>query len=93
MIDLDPSDIRGWFQLGVSHFRTERYEEALETFTKVIELKPDYAGAYDNRGNVYVKKADLMRAKGKTKEEKEFRKLANQDFLKAEALRETEGPE
>ncbi len=86
LIDLDPSDLRGWFQLGVSYFRTDKYDEAIEAFTKAIELKPDSPDGYINRGNVYAKKADLMKKQGKKKEERKLRKLATQDFEKAETL-------
>ncbi len=89
MAEIDPSDIRAWFQLGVSHFRTENCDEALEAFTKAIELNPSYPDAYTNRGNVYAKKADLMKAKGKKQEERELRELAKQDFQKADALEKT----
>ena len=29
-------------------------EKAIEHYTKAIELKPDYAEAYNNRGNAYL---------------------------------------
>lgn len=89
MADLDPSDIRVWFQLGVSHFRTQDYDEALEAFTKAIDLNQNYPDAYVNRGNVYTRKADLMKAEGRKKEERELRELAKRDFQRADALEKT----
>lgn len=93
MNELFPSDVRGWFQLGVSYFRTEQYDDAIKAFTKVIELNPNYSDAYINRGNVYARKADLMAKEGKKKEEMELRRLATQDFEKADQLEKTEGAE
>jgi tetratricopeptide (TPR) repeat protein len=91
MIDLDSSDVRGWFQRGVSYFRTGKYDEALETFGKVIELSPDDPDAYVNRGSVYVKQADLAKTRGKTAEEERLRDLATRDFQKAEELEKAQG--
>ncbi|MBG0964072.1 tetratricopeptide repeat protein, partial [Bacillus sp. SRB1LM] len=46
-------------------------EEAIRDFTKAIELKPNYAKAYNNRGRVFESKGnpeeaikDLIMAKG-----------------------------
>jgi tetratricopeptide (TPR) repeat protein len=91
MIGLDSSDVRGWFQKGVSYFRTTKYDEALEVFAKVIELSPDDPDAYVNRGSVYVKQADLARTRGRTAEEERLRDLATRDFQKAEELEKTQG--
>jgi tetratricopeptide (TPR) repeat protein len=91
MAEIDPTDIRAWFQLGVSHFRTGDYDQALEAFTKAIELNPNYPDAYVNRGNVYAKKADLMKEQGRSGEEKALRDRAKQDFAKADALEKAGG--
>lgn len=40
-------------QRGLEHMEAERYEEALADFTKALELKPDYANVWVNRGIVY----------------------------------------
>jgi len=92
MIETHPSDIRGWFQLGVSHFRIGKYDDAIQAFSEVIRLQPDRPDAYVNRGNVYAKKADLMKAQGKIEEEKNLRDLAKADFEKAEDLERIEEP-
>ncbi|MBF0554435.1 MAG: tetratricopeptide repeat protein [Nitrospirae bacterium] len=43
-----------WFQKGYKAAIGERWEEALDAFTKAIELKPDYAKAYHARGLAYL---------------------------------------
>ena len=40
----------------------EQYERAIEDFNKAIELKPDYAEAYVNRGNSYLGLEEYERA-------------------------------
>ena len=43
-------------------FEMREYDCAIETFSKAILLKPDYASAYINRGRAYAQKKDLDRA-------------------------------
>src|SRR5262245_51729587 len=38
------------------------YDRALADFDKAIQLKPDYADAYNNRGEAYLDKGDKERA-------------------------------
>ena len=45
-----------------SEAKQEEYEKSIEHYTKAIELKPDYANAYSNRGNVYSARNDYDRA-------------------------------
>ena len=47
-------DIDELFSLGVSCHRAGRLDDALSYYDKVISLKPDYAEAYNNRGNVLL---------------------------------------
>ncbi len=42
--------------------KQKEYEEAITHYTKVIELRPDFAGAYNNRGSAYSDKGELDRA-------------------------------
>ena len=37
----------------------EHYENAVRHYTEALKLKPDFAEAYNNRGNVYNKKGEL----------------------------------
>ena len=36
-----------------SHSETQDYDQAIADYSQAIRLKPDYAKAYDNRGNAY----------------------------------------
>ena len=38
---------------GACHFSAKNYEAAIESYKKAIELRPDYADAYNNIANVY----------------------------------------
>jgi tetratricopeptide (TPR) repeat protein len=41
------------FTVGLVHFEGEAYEAAIATFSKAIELRPDLAEPYNNRGAAY----------------------------------------
>jgi len=45
--------------LGVQEYEKGNYKKAIEYFTKAIELKPDYAEAYFNRGLAYLKTGSI----------------------------------
>jgi tetratricopeptide (TPR) repeat protein len=45
---------REW--LGLAYIFSKRYEEAIQTYNKLLELKPDYANAYGNLGYVYFQR-------------------------------------
>ncbi len=42
-----------WYNKGYDEGEKGNYEKAIDYYTKAIELKPDYAAAYINRGNIY----------------------------------------
>ena len=48
--ELDASE---WFEKGYAAGTSGNYTDALAAFNKAIELNPQYANAYLNRGNVY----------------------------------------
>ena len=52
--------------------KTDDYPRAIADYTKVIELKPDAAVAYNTRGRAYANQGDYSRSET--------------DFAKAEAL-------
>lgn len=60
------------FEKGVLFFKQNQYQQAIETFSKLIETAPGNADAYKNRGVSYMK-------------QKEF-DLAIEDFEKAKDL-------
>ena len=45
-------------QNTISEEKQKEYEESIEHYTKAIDLKPDFASAYNNRGNAYGDKGD-----------------------------------
>ena len=65
--------------LGVQEYEKGNYEKAIEYFTKAIELKPDYAEAYFNRGLAHFKTGSYYN--------KEPYEKAIQDFTKAIELK------
>ena len=44
-----------WFEKGKNYYLNKEYDNAIEAFTKAIALDPNYAHAYNNRGNAYNK--------------------------------------
>lgn len=52
-----------YYNMGLAECKRERYEEALEDFTKAIEQNPMYSNAYYKRGLVYIKLNHLQLAK------------------------------
>lgn len=49
----DPKVIDAWFNLGNVYYRAGQYEEAIEHFSKALELKPDYDLPVINMANAY----------------------------------------
>ena len=50
VIELEPEFARGWDGRGQSLMLQGKYEEAMLDFDRAIELKPNLAVAYSNRG-------------------------------------------
>ena len=42
------------YNLGVTYGKKGKVDKAIENYDKTIELNPNYAVAYSNRGNVYT---------------------------------------
>lgn len=64
-IVLDPSYAPGWYWLGVAYYRKVQYDEAIQAFRKVIELKtsgPQYQSSYDFLGWSYFNKGNYENA-------------------------------
>ena len=40
---------------GIAYSKTDNFSAAFADFNKAIELKPDFAEAYMNRGDIYIK--------------------------------------
>ncbi|MCK4734337.1 MAG: tetratricopeptide repeat protein, partial [Methanophagales archaeon] len=45
--------VKGWNQKGIDFVRSGEYERAIECFDKAIELNPNLATPYSNRGAAY----------------------------------------
>src|SRR3972149_4143640 len=51
-----------WFEKGYQHSLNKEHDSAIEAYTKAIQLDPNYAFAYGNRGNAYADKGQYDRA-------------------------------
>ncbi len=45
-----------WMNLGLAYQKKDRIDNAIYAYKKSMEVKPDYAAAYNNLGNVYLEK-------------------------------------
>ena len=51
-----------FFDRGLNHFDLGEYQKALKYYTRAIELRPTYSGAYLERGTAYYKLDNLQAA-------------------------------
>ena len=51
-----------YFHRGNARYDKQNYDQAIRDFDKAIELRSDYAAAYNNRGSAYYAKGDYDRA-------------------------------
>ena len=56
LLTLKPNNYENWFRKSLVLMNLDRNKEAVETFTKTINLKNDFATAYLNRGYIYQTK-------------------------------------
>lgn len=57
-----PDNWRIHHNLAIAHAMQGRFDEAIDAFTQVIELKTDYPNAYYNRAELYFEKEQFARA-------------------------------
>jgi predicted O-linked N-acetylglucosamine transferase (SPINDLY family) len=62
ILHLDPGQLDALHLLGLIAAQTGRYDLAADWFKATVRLKPDFAGAHNNLGNVYVLQAKLPEA-------------------------------
>lgn len=53
VIELDPKNVQGHFQLGLTYMALKNSSKAMEAFQKVTELDPSFVEAYFNLGYIY----------------------------------------
>jgi len=58
----NPRDYQAWFLLGVSQAKIQRYQPAIESFRRVIELRPDLAEPHNNLAVIYNELGDVPAA-------------------------------
>ncbi|MDD3720937.1 MAG: tetratricopeptide repeat protein [Lutibacter sp.] len=56
-INLNPTEPTLYYNVGVMNMDQKNIDEAIKNFEKAIELKPDYADAYNNIGAAIIEKA------------------------------------
>ncbi|CAO3564579.1 unnamed protein product [Mortierella alpina] len=62
-IDRDPSNYLSYFKRAATHLTLGRNNQALADFTTILKLKPDFGQALLQRGKIYTKAGDFVRAK------------------------------
>jgi Flp pilus assembly protein TadD len=55
ILELDPANLHGLFNLGVAYKEANQLNEAIESFSTLIVAKPDFPNAYYERGFCYGK--------------------------------------
>ncbi len=56
-ISLNPTEPTLYYNVGVMNMDQKNIDEAIKNFKKAVELKPDYADAYNNIGAAIIEKA------------------------------------
>jgi tetratricopeptide (TPR) repeat protein len=62
IIEIDPMNYRGFYNLGISYFNLGLYEEALKSYNEAIRIKSDYEYCYYNIGLLYEAQNNLREA-------------------------------
>lgn len=62
LLTLDPDNAYMHYLLGSTFSLQDRLKEALEAYSRSIELFPAYVSALVNRGEIYLKLGDFQRA-------------------------------
>jgi tetratricopeptide (TPR) repeat protein len=59
----DPGLVEAWNDIGFCNLHLSLYDDALMAYANVLELKPDYSEAYENRAEAYLGLNKLAEAK------------------------------
>lgn len=54
LISLDPNNLEGYCNLGITLRNLKMYEESIANLKRALKLKPDYTAALINLGNTYI---------------------------------------
>jgi superkiller protein 3 len=55
--EIYPRGVQIHYNIGLVLYKIERFEEALESYKRVVALNPNYTSAHHNMGVIYCKKA------------------------------------
>lgn len=58
----DAQDAYSLFDTGTGHLKEGRFDEAIAALSQAIDLEPEYAEAYNNRGLAYYEKKQYAQA-------------------------------
>jgi tetratricopeptide (TPR) repeat protein len=58
----DTQDAYSLFDSGTGHLKEGRFDDAIAALSQAINLEPDYAEAYNNRGLAYYEKKEYAQA-------------------------------
>jgi len=56
-LQIDPNLVEAYEKRAIHYYFQERFDHAIEDYSRVVELKPYHADAYRMRGMAYLKKA------------------------------------
>lgn len=62
IIEIDPSNYRAYYNLGIANFNLSKIEEAKECYEEAIKIKPDYKHCLYNIGLVYENEGAFQEA-------------------------------
>jgi len=63
VINKQPDNPMGYFYKGIALYENKKYTESIENYTKAIELAPDIADNYQNRGLTYFALGEKEKAR------------------------------
>lgn len=63
VIEFDPADVLGYFSLGNAYMDSGRKREAVDTFTKAVEVDPKHSASYLGLGLALESLDDFVKAK------------------------------
>ena len=75
-----PKFVSTYNNIGVTYSDLGQYQPAVESLSEAIRIKPDYADAWNNRANIYLKHDDRISG---CRDAKKACELGNCSTLKA----------